>query len=181
MNYAWKQPSGVFLLLVWRCSLWFIVWFLTISWNCIATRFAIEFKQKFTCFRINELWHVRADLCDEIDKKKGCIIINLSLSVSGNNCFVLGYSMPIFDCIGEEKWNYYHKVTLDEGIINIMCLCLRCCGWWHVKGDPWNHNQGVLDVCEQIDARDVFKHVFHSELAKAVVGFFNMNFQPFLV
>lgn len=181
MNYAWKQPPRVFLLLVWRCSLWFIVRFLTISWNCLATRFAIEFKQKFTCFRINQLWHARADVCDEIDKKKGMYHNKLSLWVSGNNCFLLGYSMPIFHCIGEEKWNYYHKVTLDQGIVRITCLCLRCCGWWHVEGDPWNHNQGVLDVCEQIDARDVLKHAFHFELAKAVVGFFNMNFQPFLV
>lgn len=74
-------------------------------------------------------------------RKKGCIIINLSLWVTRNNCFVLGYGMPMkFHCIGEEKWNYCHKVTVDEVIIILTCLCLSCCGQWHVEGDPWNHN-----------------------------------------
>lgn len=31
--------------------------------------------------------------------------------------FSLGYVMPIFYCISEEKWNFYLKVTLDWVIL----------------------------------------------------------------
>lgn len=50
-----------------------------------------------------------------------------------------------------------------------------------MEGDPWKRNQGMLDVCEQIDARDVLKHDYHFDLAKALSISLNMNFQPFLV